>query len=381
VGKSTHSIKLLHVIGTFLNGGTERLMLDILSRLDPQTFEVHACAYGAQCLPEVMHRFERAGIKTISFPHDPGSRLLMSLTRHIRRHRFDIVHTHHYLANMYCRPAAALAGAPVIMTYHHNWPGREKGRHRLAFRVLNAWTTANVTVSETIRRYLVNKTGIRPHKVRTIHNGIDTARFRPGSPEDAAAIRMELDIPPRAAVTLAAGRLVEWKRTDLLIRAAPDILKTAPDTFFLIAGDGEMRAPWEQLARALGVSERIRFLGWREHMEKLYRATDLFCVTSDIGVGRASGEGFGLVAVEAMASAVPILAVDHELNREVVTKTCAEFCRPEPDAVASKAVQLLADSRRRAELGRSGRKRALQHFDIKRTVRQLSDLYLQAVSV
>ena len=377
--KTKRRIRLLHIIGTFLQGGTERLMLDILSRLDRVAFDITACAYGNQQIPSIVHSYQRAGIHTITFSQETGWELMWALVRYIRQNRFDIVHTHHYQANMYCRPAAILAQTPVIMTYHHNWPGQERVRHRLMFRLLNPWTHRNVVISESIRRYYLNQVGLSADKVITICNGINTTLFRPRRGDEFVEARKSMGIPLDSIVIGAVGRFVDWKRLDLLISAVPKILKVHPDTYFVFAGDGEMREPWMQLARDFGVEERIRFTGWYADMPSLYRAMDIFCMTSESGGSRFSGEGFGLVSAEAMASGLPVVATDNTVNREVITEACGLFCRAAPRDITDKVCQLIGDTQLRSALGQAARSRAAKHFHIGRTVQQLSTLYEAAI--
>lgn len=372
-------IKLLHIIGTFLKGGTEQLMLDILSRLERETFDIIACAYGNQQLESVVQAYQGAGIRTITFPQESGLRLVRGLSRYIRQNRFDIVHTHHYQANTYCRPAATLARTPVVMTYQHNWPGRERARHRLLFRFLNRWTHKNVVVSESIRRYYLDDMAIAPDKVMTVHNGVNTTRFRPYTGDRTLKLKAYLEIPAESLVVGAAGRLVRWKRTDLLMNAAPKIAGVHPQTYFLVVGDGEMREQWIRLGRRLGVGDRVRFLGWRSDMPRIYRAMDIFCMVSESGTNRFSGEGFGLVSAEAMASGLPIVAVDNPVNREVITGACGLFCQSAPGDIARKVNQLIADPELRIKLAQAGRNRALSHFDIQLTVQTLSEIYIKAM--
>jgi len=354
-------------------------MLDILSRLDSGAFDITACAYGNQQLPSVVTAYERAGIRTVTLQLQAGAQLLWALARYISRHGFDIVHTHHYQANTYCRPAAIVARTPIIMTYQHNWPGRERARHRLIFRVLNLWTAKNITVSEPIRRYVIDMVGVAPHKVVTLHNGVNTQLFRPSTADEKAEVRRRFGLPPHAVVVGTVGRLVEWKRMDLLIHASRQILEAHPETYVIIAGDGDMRQPWMRLAEKLGLENRVRFLGWCPDMARIYRAIDVFCMVSESGSNRSSGEGFGLVSAEAMACGLPVVAVDSAVNREVITDRCGVFCRPDPRQLAIAVDQLLDDEQLRQRLGRAGRDRAVEHFNIVDTVGQISRLYLESV--
>ena len=105
---------------------------------------------------------------------------------------------------------------------------------------------------------------------------------------------------------------------------------------------------------------------------------DIFCMMSEAG-GDSWSEGFGLVSAEAMASGVPVVAVDTAVNREVITPACGLFCQPTPEDIAAKVALLADDVELRAKLGHNGRARAEQHFDIQQAADKLSGLYLEAM--
>lgn len=375
-------IKILHDIGSFVYGGTARLMLDIFSCLPRDIFNIMICCHRNQYLQDVVQAFQEAGVKTVIFPQTPGPRLVYALTRFIRQERFHIVHTHHYYGNLYGRLAAILAGSPVVITYQHNWPGEERSYHRVVFRLLNRWTYKNIVVSEVVRRYDIERVRLSPDKVITIHNGIDTKNFRVTPAEQRLRIRRKLGLPAPATVVGMAGRLVDWKRFDLFIKAASIVLGRKRMGHFLVVGDGEMRDSLIQLVQQLNLNHHVHFLGWQSDMPAIYQAMDVFCLTSDSG-GRsfspAGGEGFGLVSIEAMASRVPVVAVDTEVNREVISPECGLLCQSRPEEIAKKVIQLIDDTELRNKLGQAGQRRVEEQFDIQRTAQQLSDMYKKAV--
>lgn len=375
-------IRILHVLPFFYHGGTERLMLDILSRLPKDVYDITAVCYANHGLPDVMEAYNKAGVKTGVFARQEGPRLFWDMVRYLKRERFHVVHTHHHWENLYVRLGAILSMTPIIMTYQHNWPGEEKGRHRLAFRVLNYWTYRNIAVSETLRRYYVERVGISAGKVVTVHNGIDLRVFRPLSSEQRLCVRESLDLPPGATVVGTAGRMVDWKRFDLFLKAASVVLHTCRDAYFLVVGDGEQRESLVQLVHQLGLVDRVRFLGWRLDIPAIYQAMDVFCMTSDAGgwwPGMMGSEGFGLVSIEAMASGLPLVAVDNGVNREVISGECGLFCLPTSGSLAEGVCRLIDDVSLRHRLGQSGRARVTERFDIAQTAAQLSHIYFRAV--
>jgi glycosyltransferase involved in cell wall biosynthesis len=369
-------IKLLHVMGSFLQGGTERLMISILSRFDKKLFDVSVCAIANQYKESVINEYEQNDIRTKIFPEQPGLALTFALRKYIRDEKIDIVHTHHYLQNIYGRIAAILAGSQNIFTYNHNWPGKEKMRHRMLFRLLNLWTKKNIVVSETLRGYFTGVGGVPEDKVVTVYNGIDLNLFSPPAEDVRIGMKRELNIPANAFIVGFTGRLIDWKRPDVFIKAASLLVRDDPNMYFIVAGDGEKRNELEKLAKDMGLNGKITFLGWRSDMHKIYQTMDVFTVLSESGGNRFNGEGFSLVSTEAMATGLPIVARDNAINREVIGDDAAVYCEIDPTDIAYKIRHLSENRFLRDELGEAGRKRVEENFNICQTANQLSDLYI-----
>ena len=374
-------IKVLHVIGTFQDGGTESLMIDILSRLDKERFELTACSPEVNCKPAVVEKFQAKGIRTHLFKENSGPGLILSMRRYISKDCFDIIHTHHYTWNTLGRIAAILAGAPNILTYNHNWPGTEKTRHRVLFRFLNSWTKKNIVVSETVRRYFTDVVGISPDKVVKISNGIDLDVFSPPAEETKTEIKKELNIPLNAFIVGFAGRLIGWKRPDLFIKTASLLAKLDPDMYFIVAGDGEKKKELKKMAEELGLNSKITFLGWRPDMHRIYQAMDVFTVLSESGGNRFNDEGFSLVSAEAMATGLPLAGVDNDINREVMGIDAAIFGKAEPGNIAYNIRLLSENEPLRKKLGLAGRKKAERDYDIGNKAKLLSEIYECVVQV
>lgn len=111
--------------------------------------------------------------------------------------------------------------------------------------------------------------------------------------------RIEFQTPARVPLILAIGRLHENKAFDILVEA----LAKVPDAYLWLAGDGPLRRKLEEQAKSLGIQTRIRFLGWRNDVEALFAASDIFVCPSRY-------EPLGNVVIEAWANDVPVIATD-----------------------------------------------------------------------
>lgn len=365
-------IKVVHIVGTLGRGGTERLVLDLLTRLDRERLDLEIWALSGVSAPEVADAFERSGIRVRALSGGWTRGRLPGLWRLLMRRKPDIVHTHYYDANLYARLAAIMANIPLVMTYDHSFPIGERARHRLAWRVLNLRTAANVVVSRTVARYRIERCRTRSDKVVLIWNGIDAARFRSNAAHHVRReARAALGIPDGALVVGTVGRFVACKRQWLLVEAGAKLRRTH-DIHVLIVGEGNEKANVCAAARRLDVADRVHLVGWCDQPEHLYPAMDVFAMLS------TDNEGFGLATAEAMAAGVPVLAADESIHREVVTDRCGIFVSPTAEGVAAGIAHLSDRPQLARELAHNAAERARRCFDINRAAQQLQTLYLDA---
>jgi phosphatidylinositol alpha-1,6-mannosyltransferase len=188
---------------------------------------------------------------------------------------------------------------PVWLQLH----GIDAWEHSTAPRRWAAERSTLVTcVSRHTRRRVLGWCNLPPHRVRVLPDTVDP-RFCFGPPDPALADRLGL---AGKRVVLTVGRLASseaYKGHDRVLRCLPGLLARQPDLIYAIAGDGDDRPRLERLARELGVESRVRFLGYVSDAELpgLYRLADVFAMPS-------TGEGFGIVYLQALASGTPVVA-------------------------------------------------------------------------
>jgi glycosyltransferase involved in cell wall biosynthesis len=191
-----------------------------------------------------------------------------------------------------------------------------------------------------------------PRRMLTIHNGVDVHRFRPSDRRARSA-----------GLTVGfAGRLIRGKGADVLLHALAAIGDLSVQTE--IAGDGPERSSLESLARRLGIAAHVRFRGFVDDMPAFWRACDVAVVASHT-------ESFGLVAIEAMASGLPVVATANGALPEIVTHGRTGTIVPVDDPVSlAKALEAYAtDPGLRDEQGRRGRADCELRFGINRCAR------------
>jgi glycosyltransferase involved in cell wall biosynthesis len=279
------------------------------------------------------------------------------LARLVRRLRADVVHTHLVHADVYGGLAAGLRRTPLVSTKHNDDPFRlgpfrfvERGLTRLASRV--------VTITDALRRFVVEQVGLPAEKVQTIHYGMDDLPQPWGeNPPD--------DVPDGVRVLLAVSRLTRQKGLDVAVRA----LASLPEDVVLVvlSSTQEEREPLEALARELGVEQRLFLLGRLPDVAAWLRRADAL-------VHPARWEGFGLAVLEAMLAGLPVVASDVSSLPELVIDGETGLLVPpdDPPTLARALARALED---RYRLGAAGRERALREFSVARMADSTVALY------
>jgi glycosyltransferase involved in cell wall biosynthesis len=260
-----------------------------------------------------------------------------------------------------------------VHTFHgHVLSGYFDPRRERAFRLIER-TLAHVSdrliaVSDQVRDDLVRLHIAAPSKIAVVHYGFDLD----GRVGAASDLRTEKRLAAGATdgefVVGWAGRLSEIKRPLDLIRT----LARLPGSRLVIAGDGELRPAVEELAVELGVSERVRILGYVDDMGAWYGAFDAFLLTS-------ANEGAPVVAIEALAAGVPVVATDAGGTRNVVDHGETGLLAPvgAVGELAEHLSRLQGDDELRARFGAAGAARMRTRFSTARMVDEVDAVYAE----
>ncbi len=202
-----------------------------------------------------------------------------------------------------------------------------------------------IAVSGKVADELVN-IGVPREKIRVIVNGVDLQEFAPG-----ISHRQKLGLPENVNLALFAGDIrTTRKNLDSILQA----LVKVPNLHLAVVGKTE-GSPFPELANALGISERVHFLGYRRDVAEIMRAVDFFVFPSRY-------EACSLVLLEAMASGLPVITATATGGAELVTPE-AGIILPDTDDInaLSAALLLLTDNILRQQMGKAARNIAEQH--------------------
>jgi len=224
-----------------------------------------------------------------------------------QRGPFDVIFCGHLFMAPLAILISKLTGAPVWLQIHgiEAWQRPSLLQHWAAERA--QLVTA---VSRHTRRLFLTWASVTPEKVMVLPNTVDE-RFTPGHKPETLLARYSLH---GKKILLTVSRLAaaeRYKGHDHVIRAMADLRQSHPEIIYVVAGDGDDRPRLERLAGELDVAEQVRFIGYVPDSElpDLYRAADVFIMPS-------TGEGFGIVFLQALASGVPAISGDSDGSRD-----------------------------------------------------------------
>jgi rhamnosyl/mannosyltransferase len=293
--------------------------------------------------------------------------LCPGMIRQIRSSDADIVHIHlpnpmavlAYLASGHC--------ARLVITYHSDTI-RQKILGTLFEPLLHQALHRSAAIIVTSPEYRRTSPVLARHldRCHVIPYGIALEDFEHSQPEVVAKLRQQYG----ERVVISVGRLVYYKGFEYLIRAMTQVRGN-----LLIIGGGPLRGKLVQLAREIGVLDRVFFGGeiQNERVTPYYHAADVFALASI-----ARSEAFGIVQIEAMAAALPVVNTRLDSGVPFVSlhqQTGLTVPPADPRAMATALNQLLDDAELRASLGNAARARARQEFSLGTMTTRTLDLY------
>lgn len=250
--------------------------------------------------------------------------------------------------------AARRAGIPGTLHTMHGLLTVERSYSPLLRRLGAHYSSAIVTVSNSLRSYLHDRVGVKNSIIEVIPNGVDTERFHPAADGHREAVR-GYDVG--GPVIGCVARFDPVKRHDLLIRAFAIFHRNRPDAALVLVGDGPTRPDAEALVAELDLGKVVVFAGAADDTAPWYRAFDLFVLSS-------RAEGTSISILEAMASGCCIVATDVGGNGALLDEGRAGRLVPSGDDVAMAAAfsELLSDDSLARSFGTAARSRAVSRY-------------------
>lgn len=322
-----------------------------------------------------------AGIETT-----PVSRLrtnpiaaVFDVLRICRRRAVKLIHTGSFLSNFVGRLAGRRAGIPVFTSVYcepdsflltrDSFVRRRIFWLRALIERLTAlrYTDVFIAVSQAVADKLIAG-GIPSEKVHVVPNGVDIVQVR-----RRAAETPPVSLPPGRWVGSVA-RLEAVKGIDYLLEAIGLLASEYVDIHLAIIGNGSHEQQLKAEVEAMGISDRVRFLGYLENQLSLMAQFDIYVLPS-------LSEGLSVTLLEAAALGLPIVATDVGGNSELVKDGLTGLLVPsrDPKALAGAIKRLLDDSGLAADLAKAGAALVAADFAMENTSRRVLDLYQDEV--
>lgn len=338
----------------------------------PKTYQIDGIP--VQCYESLNTGF-RLGI-----PYSiPTVSSLTTFLKAVKLSKIVHAHGHPYLTSLVAGKLAKHYGKPFVLTQHNTFIEYDSffdDVERLNDLAVGKQTLKDadkiIAVSSATKNYVLSL-GAKPQKVTVIHNGVDLLKFRPiaGKREE---MRKKMGIPQDAVVFLTVRRLVYKNGVDTLIECAQIAIKINPRVVFLVVGKGPDLNNVKARAEQLGIEKNFKLTGFVSDADLplYYNVADFFVLPSK------SGEGLPLVALEAMACALPLIATKVGGIGEVLMPEFGKLVPPnQPEQLAEAVLEFAAVdfSVRRGEL----RARVEEKFSWDANVERLVEIYEELI--
>lgn len=352
-------------------GGTETQLAMLLDRIDRDRFEPYLCFLRdsawfrtRRCL------WRQYNVDIASFYHPVSFARILRFAGFLRRECVDILQIHFRDSNIAGTIAAKVARVPIVLATRRNAGYWHNPLELGLLRLLNPGASAFVVNSQAVKQHVRDVEGIPEEKIELIYNGVALDAFRADEASVREEVRTEIGIPANSPVVILVANLRPVKAIDVFLQSIRIVAADHPEAHVLIVGDGPERERLQGMARSLGLSKRVHFLGSRTDVPRLLKA-------SDVGVLSSNSEGLSNAIIEYMAAGLPVVCTAVGGNPELVTDDVNGYTVPAGDsqAMATAMTRLLADPVRARGLGLRGRAMADEMFDVSKCVARTQSLY------
>jgi glycosyltransferase involved in cell wall biosynthesis len=288
-------------------GGIETWLMHILRNADRTRYQMDFLAYATQpCAYD--EEIAALGSRLFHGPHIRQPRAYADNLRRVLRQQgpYDVLHSHFHFHNGYVLKTAHACGVPVRIAHSHTAPKRP-GLQEFHKRIYQAqgrhWIWRHAThglgISNTAAENLFGPQWHSDPRFRVLLYGFDFGTFQ--TLEDGAVLKTRLGIPPERRVIGHVGRFVPLKNHAFIVRIFATLVASGTDAHLLLVGDGPLWDAIREQIAGLGLTDRSTLAGSQPETAPYFGAMDLLLIPSEY-------EGLGIVALEAQAAGVPVLA-------------------------------------------------------------------------
>lgn len=362
---------IVQFIDSLAIGGSEIVAMNIAASLQARGHKCVVCGIGS--LGVLGELLERKGVQynCMNTPHGFSLVLIMKIFKSLSAEKADVVVTHHFRQLIHAFLPAKILGKKLVHIEHdyHFYENKPVILKRLSFliRFVDSFVCVSSEILDCFRGGIY---GIEQKSV-FINNGVDTDRFRPDG-SVRGAMRNKYGIAPDSFVVGTCARLEPIKNIALLLNGFAEFQKDHDNAQLIVVGDGSQMQELQNLAKQLGVEQRVIFTGVQYEVEKYLAMFDVYAITSQ-------DEGMPLSVLEAMATGLPVVGTNVGALPQMVTNQTGILLRKAaPDDVSNALSMLYADKSARFEKGKNSRQFVLEKYSLDRMIEQYQALFERA---
>lgn len=358
--------------------GVQKAMVDLISRLDKEKYQVTVICQSEGELTEVLESMHIPFILVPSLKREINLfydfKALITLVKIFRENEFDIVHTHSSKPGFLGRIAGKIANIGYVIHTVQGFAFHEFSNKlsvlifTMLEKIAGKLSDKIIIVNDQDFQYAVEKRIAPLDRLIKIGNGIDINEYKLKFNIDEK--RDELHIYNQKKVIGSVGRLWQQKDPKVFVNAMPRVIKKFPNACFLLIGDGPLQSELLNLTRKLNIESHVKFLGWRKDVNEILQVMDIFVQTS-------LWEGLSISILEAMASGKPVITTNVKGNNELIVDGENGFLIKPGDAemLAERIVTLLENKELLLYFGKRNREKICKDYNIDFTVKKIEELY------
>lgn len=320
MGMNNQPIRIAQVIGKWLGGGVESVVMNYYRHIDRSKIQFDfICDADSTNIP--YDEIEKLGGRVILVPpYQKVFKYQKELKRIFKENKYKIVHSHINTLSVFPLFAAKCAKVPVRIAHSHSTTNKKEWKKNLLKQVLRPFSKVYATnymcCSELAGRWLFGNKEYDKGNVYLLNNAIDLDKFKYDE-KIRKQKRKELNINDSTLVIGHIGRFVAQKNHTFLIDIFNEVHKQNQDSLLMLVGQGPLMNEIQEKVNNLGLKDSVIFLGQRNDANELYQAMDVFVLPSLY-------EGLPVVGVEAQASGL-LCFLSSDMTKETKVLDSTKF--------------------------------------------------------
>lgn len=371
-------LKILHVITTINRGGAENHLVSLIAEQLKQGHAVTVVYLKGDGYWENFLVSMGAKVEGLDLKYYGELSPLFKLIKLIKMNNPDVIHAHMPPAELYSRFAISIAKfhSAYVISKHNDEPFFRGWGSSLLGAFVSKRAQRVIAISDSVNQYMQSNLNIKKNKLITIRYGLDCSSYAVKDKTTIRDLRNQWAKGNESVVIGTVARLVPQKALHVLLEAFAKYRAVASLTAVLvIVGRGSLELELKKLAEDLGISTSVKWVGFREDIQNVMNAFDIFALTS-------SYEGFGLVLLEAMAAGKAVVASNVSAIPEVVVdKVTGILCPASTTEAFASAFFELESEPMRASLGGAGKIRVQTEFTLSKMADSVEQVYLDALKL